>query len=507
MARRTFTDRVFAQQGVQTGDGRIIAPEALRFDTTPMPLRWAAEDWGMHSGAVTLPAAIESWRTDGDNVLASGWIEDAQPGGAEITRMVDEGVPLGVSIDLDDVTIEVVDTEVTPIEDQPIDTGTEPGLRIRGYAGFAAYDFRAGSSPLGDHARPATVTAAAGEGDVDGEIWWRFSMDEILERLVDGRVRAATIVDMAAFDQARMGLDATDAPAADPAAEPAPVAASGALATAVAAAERRRRAAVSHGLMPVNRALFPQAIVASGAIPIAPPRAWFEVAEPNRLTPLTITDDGRVYGHVWASGQCHSASQPGSCVLAPTPLAGAFPWFHTGYTVTVEGDRIPTGVMTIGGGHADTEGPRATLTAAIEHYDNVATAWADIVVRAGRFGGWACGAARPGITPDQLRVIRGSVPSGDWRGVAGRSELIAVHQVNHPGYPVARFDRQGRPLAIVAAGAIRPGTPVFPVEHDAIEAAVRAAVAPLRAELTAEARARLRAEATAPARNRLRTVR
>jgi hypothetical protein len=177
------------------------------------------------------------------------------------------------------------------------------------------------------------------------------------------------------------------------------------------------------------------------------------------------------------------------------------PWFHTGYTVTAEGQRIATGVMTIGGGHAD-----ETLDAAParEHYDNVATAWADVRVVEGRFGGWCCGAARPGLTSAQLRAIRGSVPSGDWRGVGGGSELIALHQVNHPGYPVARFDRHGRPLAIVAAATVTAGgAPPDDLGSVAIRR-LSEQVEQLQREVAAPARRALRAAGTVRARERLR---
>jgi hypothetical protein len=220
--------------------------------------------------------------------------------------------------------------------------------------------------------------------------------------------------------------------------------------------------------------------------------------EPDQHTPLHVGDDGRVYGHVW-SGGCHTASQAGQCLRAPRSSPG-LPWFHTGYLVTAEGDRIATGVLTIGGGHAD---EMLEAVPAREHYDDVTTAWADVRIVEGRFGGWACGAARPGLTPTQLRTIRGSVPSGDWRGIGTGSELIAVHQVNHPGYPAARFDRNGRPRAIVAAGALTPGQ-VAGSETATEFARLAAQLEALQLEVARPARRRLREAGTGRARDRLR---
>lgn len=503
--RRTFTDQVFAQVGVQTGDGRLITEQALSFPAGAQPLRWAAEDWGMHLGAVTLPGAITGWRVDAPNVLASGWLDDELPGGAEIGRMIGEGVPLGVSLDLDDVVVEIVDT-LFDQHGEPLD---DSGLAARrqGFARFAAYNFRLGSSPLRAHARPNAITAAAGDPDVeDGDIWFTFSIDEILERLVGGRSRGATIVDMPAFDLAQMGLDAAGAaPAADDAAaddtaevaEPEP--------EAVAASARPIRVRPVHvprGETPADPALvadLASTLLASSLAPSNPPAGWFTMPEPNQRTPLHVGDDGQVYGHVWQSSSCHTSSPAGGCVLAPTSSPG-LPWFHTGYTVTAEGERLPTGVLTIGGGHAD---EALGIVPAREHYDDTATAWADVVITPGRFGGWACGAARPGLSANQLRAIRGSVPSGDWRGSGGGSELIAVHQVNHPGYPTARFDRGGRPLAIVAAGAWTPDTAAgVTTAHEFGRLA--AEVQELTRQIAAPVRARLRAAGTARARQRLR---
>lgn len=501
MARRPFSN-VFAGEGVQTGDGRIITPNALRTMGRPTGIRWMLKElgWG-HQGAVDLPGAIESWervpgpgeRTD---LVASGWIDDELPHGAELAAHLDSGAPMGVSVDLDDVTVEVVDTQVVPVDDV-IEIRASAGRR-RALARFDRYDLQLGSSPIRRHARPTAVTAAAGEGDVDGEIWWTFSMDEVLERIIDGRLRTATAVGIPAFDFAELTLGAAQAAAGTPDVEADSEEADD---LDVAASARR----FSSGLVPVDCAMAAEIrTVTAGGGPVAPPSSWFEVPEPDTLTPLTVTADGQVYGHVWASGACHSASTPGSCLLAPRSSEG-LPWFHVGYVVTAEGRPLPTGTLTIGGGHAD---DRLGAVAAREQYDDVATAWADVRVTEGRFGGWACGAARPGLTDTQLRAIRGSVPSGDWRGVGGRSELIGVHQVNRPGYPVARLDPAGQPLAIVAAGALAAGE--WTQESGPTVAAwteLADQVRRLRDEVTAPARARLRAAGTASARQRLRNVR
>jgi hypothetical protein len=54
----------------------------------------------------------------------------------------------------------------------------------------------------------------------------------------------------------------------------------------------------------------------------------------------------------------------------------------------------------------------------------------------------------------QVRALRASAPSGDWRPINGSLELVAVCQVNVPGFPLARaMVASGKIMALVAAGA------------------------------------------------------
>jgi hypothetical protein len=62
-----------------------------------------------------------------------------------------------------------------------------------------------------------------------------------------------------------------------------------------------------------------------------------------------------------------------------------------------------------------------------------------------------------------VRLLRGSTLSGDWRGVDGNLELIALLAVNVPGFPVPRTralvasgdDGERELLALTAAGVVR----------------------------------------------------
>jgi len=53
-----------------------------------------------------------------------------------------------------------------------------------------------------------------------------------------------------------------------------------------------------------------------------------------------------------------------------------------------------------------------------------------------------------------IRAARASAPSGDWRPIKGSLELVAVCQVNVPGFPIARARvASGQVMALVAAGS------------------------------------------------------
>jgi hypothetical protein len=92
----------------------------------------------------------------------------------------------------------------------------------------------------------------------------------------------------------------------------------------------------------------------------------------------------------------------------------------------------------------------------VQHYDDTRSAVADVNAGEDRHGIWVAGAVRPDATPEQIRALRASAPSGDWRVINGALELIAVCQVNAPGFPVPRAEclvASGAVTALVAAGA------------------------------------------------------
>lgn len=195
-----------------------------------------------------------------------------------------------------------------------------------------------------------------------------------------------------------------------------------------------------------------EAIVAAGYIadniPVAPPKDWFTNPNLSGPTPLTVSDDGRVYGHI-ASWETDHIGMPRR--TKPPRSRSGYRYFTTGVLRTADGDDVNVGQLTLAGGHAGLE---FSARQAVKHYDDTGSAIADVSAGEDSFGIWVSGALRPGTTPEQVRVFRASAPSGDWRPIHGQLELVAVCQVNVPGFPVARaMVAGGQVTALVAAGA------------------------------------------------------
>jgi hypothetical protein len=221
------------------------------------------------------------------------------------------------------------------------------------------------------------------------------------------------------------------------------------------------------------------AIVASGGnvfnVPVHPPKEWFTDPELSKPTALTVTDDGRVFGHIASWDVDHIGMSFGT--RAPRSASG-YQYFHTGALRTAEGVDVTVGQLTLSGGHAPMH---ADAAAAMKHYDDTQSAIADVHAGEDQFGIWVSGALRPGVTPEQIRAFRASAPSGDWRSIRGRLELVAVCQVNVPGFPVARAQvASGAVVSLVAAGALHEPVSVSQVNGELLVLKRRKQLAELR---------------------------
>lgn len=220
-----------AFENQQTGDGRVFAPGALYWTGGPWPLQYADEMNGGHDGA-RLAGAIFDMGRDLPRITGAGVLYLTQQAGVEAAMLLSQGAPLGVSVDLDDVDVEMVD--VTGNGPQAPADGVyrahlvtasllplaDGGWRLTGET--AASWTASGTGTVGESARVDIVAsadglvpaeafeleAAAGDGDaVDGVVVDRQESGQYLMRITKARVRGATLVSIPAYADARIVLD------------------------------------------------------------------------------------------------------------------------------------------------------------------------------------------------------------------------------------------------------------------------------------------------------------
>lgn len=191
-------------------------------------------------------------------------------------------------------------------------------------------------------------------------------------------------------------------------------------------------------------------IVASGhsiSAPVVPPSSWYQNPNLAGPTPLTVDDNGRIYGHLAVWGQCHIGFAD-RCIEPPSSVTN-YAHFLTGEILCDDGQRFPVGQITMNGPHAPHS---ATAAQTAAHYDNTATAVADVTAGEDEYGIWVSGALRPNLDPVDVRTLMASDVSGDWRRIGGNLELVAVLAVNVPGFPKVRVKEA---LGLVASLSIR----------------------------------------------------
>lgn len=461
-----YWEGVIGIEGELTGDGRFIESNALFWDDLPIPLRHAPEDHGQHDGAVVVGRILTIERRKDGNLWATGDLDSGSDVGREAARQVGEGLTRGVSMDLDNVAFEVrVAKEV--IE-----------------------DFE------------ATIEGEIGEEtSEDGRvIVFKGSPDDEIMAMTSARVRAATIVSIPAF--AGANIDLTEG-LADLSAEATSLALiareagevpEGATCSVEGCPNDPTMEVVDEADPDEGRVLycaehaeevveesreeddsrddddFSAPTLVAAAFPVAPPAAWFEDPGFTEPTPLRITEDGRIYGHLAIWGTCHTAYS-GQCV-EPPHSPSSYAYFRRGSVLTAEGTEVATGAITLDTLHAG-QGLSAARTMA--HYEHTGRGAADVAAGEDSFGIWVAGSVRPGLSDKQLRALRASPLSGDWRRISGSLELVAALSVNVPGFPIPRpqgLVASGSMQSLVASGmlaprkVLAPGTPGALTEED-----------------------------------------
>ena len=394
-----------AIEGQVTGDGREFAPNALTWAELPVPLRWNKED--SHGGeartiAVNVGRIDKVWR-DGSLIMGEGVLDLSDDDGRRVHAKIEGQFLRGVSIDADSIG--------------------EPDI---------------------EYVFPEDVNAGTTEAEGDDLFEMLFAQPEKIV-FHGGRIRAATLVDIPAFAEAYIAL-LDEAGAVVAGGQP--------------VGEDVVRTLTVSEPPPVKPRM---SLVAAGEV-WRPEPGWFADPKLSLPTPITVTDDGRIYGHAAQWGSCH-IGQDDVCVQPPHE--DAHPYYRTGEVACADGSRVAVGQITVGTGHAPLH---YGATPAAEHYDNTGVAVADVAVGNDQHGIWVAGAIRPGADPLRVYELQaaGQV-SGDWRRIGGELRLVGLLAVNVPGFPVPKMRARvasGEPQALVAAGRPTVASGLSPEETE-----------------------------------------
>jgi hypothetical protein len=411
---------VLTIEGVPSGDGRMIAPGALTWRELPLPLMIMRKnpDGGVGHAGAELCGRIE-WieRREGGRIWGGGTLDLGSPEGVEAARLIGEKFLRGVSADLDDLEVEL------------------------------------------EHEPPPDITLEE-----------LMDFDPGLKIVVQGRVMGSTVTPFPAFQECQVLLGRADEAA-----------------TLLPANAEENDALVASAGTPLpgtqGRTWLPyngdEGLVASGAnqegdYPMHPPTEWFQMARLDGPTPLRITKEGRIYGHVAPWGSCHIGFVgQGRCV--PVPRGdGEYRAFQNpkGFgrgVLTAEGTIVETGPLIL-----DTVHPTLKWSAndAQAFYSHTGSTVGDVRLYDDEWGILACGAVRPDTPPEVVRAARASDVSPDWRPLrpGGPNELCALLCVNESGFITEAL------VASAGAGWTRPGTVKvrFAVDGETIEGMIGA---------------------------------
>lgn len=202
---------------------------------------------------------------------------------------------------------------------------------------------------------------------------------------------------------------------------------------------------------------FEGGLVASGprppVYPTEPPMAWFQRREFDGPTPVRVTPDGQIYGHVAAWGSCHIGFDD-RCVPVPRSSTN-YSAFRVGQVLTAEGVMVSTGPIIMDTVHPDL---RLQASDAQAFYAHTGCGVGDVAVYEDRWGIQIAGAVRPAATPDQVRALRASDISPDWRRVNGKPlECVAMLVVSNSGFKTPQA--LAASAAAVEAAGERPTVP------------------------------------------------
>lgn len=507
---------VLAPINKMSGDRRIFEQDAItwRDGPSPIPMRWVKADVGSHGGAVRVANFDRIW-IEGDEVRTEGFFFDKEES-QEVIDMMAHG-PFGVSVDLDEMVANLVNEDGSTFDWDAFEPGVtpEPVLSVSQgrIAGATLVDipaFQEAYISLGPWPAEEEALAASGAAEEDcapceriaalEEEFSDHESEEFLQAveqvLVAAGVFAPGTKDGPGWitnpkETARIrrywthGKGAAKIRWGQPGdfnrcrRQLAKYVKNPQWLAGTCANMHKEALGVWPGQESGGRHAVEGAIMASAFTVVEPerdalaasapvyPRAWFEDPAFEGPTPLTITEEGRVYGHVATWDVCHiglglSVGDGEQCVTAPHSETN-YALFETGTVVTDDGV-VPVGSITMGIGHA---GMGLKAQAAAAHYDVTDAQVALVAAGEDEHGIWFSGALLPDVTEEQITRLRAASLSGDWRRHAGGLEMVAALAVNVPGFPIPRTSLAASghtEFALVAAAPVRQREEVATVE-------------------------------------------
>lgn len=363
-----------AFEGTSTDDGRYMLPGSLDWRDPPLTLMAMTETSGEGHNGAFVAGRMDSFERDQTDMEGAALADG-------VTAIRSRGVFDMGGDDGENVARLVGDETVRGIS-----------------VDLAVNDWCFRDPETGDLLEPADLSETDMERAMFGELQYAVR---------SGTILAATVCPTPAFADARIALTASG--------------------------DGRRVIRLWAGFSFADRSLTASA---AGLAPALPPAEWFRTPEPSKPTPLTVTKDGQVFGHMALWDSCHTG-YPGQCVPPPRSPSG-YAYFNLGEVECADGSRVACGAITLEALHADIGlGARDTVA----HYEHTAVVAAFVRAVDGRHGIWVAGSLRPDLSESHARDLMGAKPSGDWRQTrpGGPLEMLGVHAVNAPGFPVPRL--------------------------------------------------------------------
>jgi hypothetical protein len=395
-------------ENILTGDKRIFKSDSINWEseTLPWAFRWQKHSGQGHAGSVPVGRVDRLERKEDGEIHGRGVVIPAlSDEAAEYLRLLESGVGGGVSVDGDSAQFEIMEMA----DGQPQIEFSSMRLRALSAVDIPAFNgarIKLVGQEVSETINPMTPVT-----------------DDVLLAVDDDNENEAETAVTELVEAATEEISEVEASEEE-------VISDSELIEELARKTRKKK--MSYGWK------F-DGLVAS-AIPDLPSTESFIEPTFDGPTPLTVTKDGKVFGHLALFNTCHIGF-PGTCVKPPK--GSKYQYFHTGQIETVEGDFVDVGHLTFNTGHASMQ---ANPKAAAQHYDNTGTVAADVRAGEDQFGIWVTGALRSHLTDADIRAFRAAPLSGDWRRISGKLELVGALAVNVPGFPVPRVK------ALVASG-------------------------------------------------------